>query len=84
MADGAGQPVQYGLLIFVDMAVAVGNAMGMEIGMVMLVVVVMGVAAFVCVVGHRLAPLSRVKHIFYSIPFFCVFRKPSRGISAQK
>ena len=84
MADGAGQPVQYGLLIFVDIAVAVGNAMGMEIGMVMLVVVVMGVAAFVGVVGHRLAPLSRVKHIFYSIPFFCVFRKPSRGISAQK
>ena len=84
MADGAGQPVQYGLLIFVDMAVAVGNAMGMEIGMVMLVVVVMGVAAFVGVVGHRLAPLSRVKHTFYSIPFFCVFRKPSRGISAQK
>ena len=84
MADGAGQPVQYGLLIFVDMAVAVGNAMGMEIGMVMLVVVVMGVAAFVGVVGHRLVPLSRVKHTFYSIPFFCVFRKPSRGISAQK
>ena len=84
MADGAGQPVQYGLLIFVDMAVAVGNAMGMEIGMVMLVVVVMGVAAFVGVVGHRLVPLPRVKHIFYSIPFFCVFRKPSRGISAQK
>ena len=82
VADGAGQPVQHGLLIFVDMAMTVGNAMGVEIGMVMLVV--MGVAAFVGMVGHRLAPLSWVKHIFYSIPFFCVFRKPSRGISAQK
>ncbi len=82
VTDGAGQPVQHGLLIFVDMAVAVGNAMGVEIGMVMLMLVV--AAAFVGMVGHRLAPLSRVKHIFYSIPFSCRFRKPSRGISAQK
>ena len=42
--------------------------MGMEIGMVMLVVVVMGVAAFVGVVGHRLAPLSRVKHTGFPPP----------------
>ena len=72
------------VMVVVVMVVVMVMVMVMVVIMVMLVVVVMGVAAFVGVVGHRLAPLSRVKHIFYSIPFFCVFRKPSRGISAQK
>ena len=83
VTDGAGQPVQHSLLIFVDMAVAVGNAMGMEVGMVMLVVVVAAAVVGVFgVVGHRLALLSQVKHTHLSIPFFCPFRKPSGGISA--
>ena len=51
MSDGTGQPVQHGFLILMDMRVTVGNAVGMEIGMVvnlraflvrMTVLVVMG------------------------------------------
>ena len=37
MSEGAGETVDYRLLIFVDMPVAVGNAMGMHIGMIVIV-----------------------------------------------
>ena len=38
MADGTGQAVYNGFLIFVNMSVGVGNPVGMEIGVVMFVV----------------------------------------------
>ena len=44
VTQGPGQPIDNGLLIFVNMAVAVGDAMGMQIGVVVFVIVV--------VVGH--------------------------------
>ena len=40
MADGAGQTVDHGLLIFVDMAVGMGNALGVFFLVAMMIVVV--------------------------------------------
>ena len=48
MPDGPGQAVDHRLLIFVNMAVGMGDPVGMEIGMVMLVVMRM---VMVMVVG---------------------------------
>ena len=60
MTDGTGQSIHHSLLIFVDMAVRMGEAMGVHIGMVMIVVMmVMMVFMFVGVIvvfshGYRL------------------------------
>ena len=39
MSDGPGQTVDDGLLIFVDMAVGVGDAVGVEVGVIVFMVV---------------------------------------------
>lgn len=41
VADGPGEPVENGFLVFVDMAVGVGNAMGVEIFVIVYMFVVM-------------------------------------------
>jgi hypothetical protein len=58
MADGPGQAVNYRLLIFMDMAVGMGNAVGMLIG----VVVVM--------VTHNIALLSYFSLLYRFSPHF--------------
>ena len=49
MADGPGQAVNDCLLIFVDMAVGVGDAVGVEVGVVVFLLLLMIVAMAVLV-----------------------------------
>jgi hypothetical protein len=46
VTDGSGKAVDDSFLVFVNMTVAVGNAMGMEIGMVVFVIMRMLVGHF--------------------------------------
>ena len=68
MADGTGQPVDDRLLILVDMAVGVGNAVGMHVGMVM----------FVGMVAHM--PTSFLCFSYHT-PFFPNFQPPMGVVS---
>jgi hypothetical protein len=68
MADGTGQTVQDGFLVFVDMAVAVGDTVLMQVRMVVLL-------------GHGMPPLIVDGDI---IPYFVETCKPPQGISLYK
>ena len=46
MADGPGQTIQHRLLIFMDMAVGMGDAVLVHIGMVMLVMILVMMMLF--------------------------------------
>ena len=72
MTDGPGQTVEHSLLIGVDMAVGVGDTVGVEIAVGMIVFVM---------VGHIPMLLSLFRHI---IPHFLLLRKPVGGIFPRK
>lgn len=69
VTDGAGKPVDYGLLIFVDMTVGVGDPVGMEIGMVMVVLVVMFVVVLVVMI---MFVFMGIRHGNSSLSFPCI------------
>ena len=73
MAQSPGQTVNDGFLVFVDVTMAVGNAVGVEIGMIL---AVFGMF-------HR-ADLSFRGKIYFIIPTFGLFRKPGWGILRRK
>ena len=70
MSDGPGQPVDDGLLVFVDMTVGMGDAVGVEVGVVVFMVVRMAVLMVVGVLvlvdfRHTLSSLYRSK-VYYT------------------
>ena len=67
VADGTGQPVDYGFLVFVDMAVGMGNAVLMQIGMVVIVAVFMVVGVFMALtMGMRMVQSGSLLFRFFS------------------
>jgi hypothetical protein len=68
MADGSGQAIDDRFLIFVDMAMAVGDAMLMLIFVIVLMLHIPGL------------PSS----FFAIIPYFAEKRKPRRGMEGRK
>ena len=64
MPDGPGQPVNDGLLVFVDVPVGVGDAVGVEVGVVVFVFLLMAVLMFVNF-RHTCPPLYRNK-VYYT------------------
>ena len=72
MSDCPGQTIDNCLLIFMHMAVMMGNAMGMHIGMFFVVVMVVSMAMF----AHVLPPLT----VLPIIPHFDGNCKPREGI----
>jgi hypothetical protein len=68
VADGTGKAVKNRFLIFVDMTVGMGNAVGVHIGMIVDVIVRM--------VGHK--PTSFC--VFLMIPYFMKTCKPPKGM----
>ena len=86
VADGPGQPVHHGFLIFVDMAVGMGDAVGMEIGMIMFLFVIVVMIMFVGVVGNMVfhgTDLPFLK-IWFIIPQKYPVCKPRGGIFPKK
>ena len=83
MTDGTGQTVHHRLLILMDVAMGMGNAVGMLIGVIVVMVmsvvmiVIMGMI-FLCL--HR-ACLLLFLHI---IPHFYPLRKPIGGLYRKK
>ena len=85
MADGPGQAVDYSFLIFMDMAMGMGNAVGMEPSMIvfmtMFVRMIMVMAMLVMMFSHKRPSLLRICLI---ILCFYLFRKPLRGMLSKK
>ena len=72
MADGPGKPVDHRFLVFVDMAVGMGDAVGVHIGMVVfMIMVVMMVVDMVC---H--GKPSRKRDFSYHTRFFSNLQAP--------
>ena len=64
MTDGPGQTIDHRLLILVDMAVRMGDAVGVHIGVIVFMLVVMFVIMVMIVV---------VVMMFHTCPSFCIF-----------
>ena len=71
MADGTGQPVHNGLLILVDVAVGMGQAVGVQVGVLLLG------QGFVNVIFHGSASFFKA---FPIITDFSPHHKPTGGI----
>ena len=82
MADGPGKPIDYRFLILMDMTVRMGDAVGVQKGMVMLVTMFMAmrmiVVMFVNMIFHM--PTS---FILYIISYFLRTCKPPGGMFSE-
>ena len=78
MPNGPGEPVDHGLLVFVDMTVGMGDSVGVEIGMIVLML--MGMFVLVEFVQVRSPPSDNP----VIIPRKGMGRKPHGGIFSEK
>ena len=78
VTNGTGKAVDHRFLIFVDMAMGVGDAMGVLIGVIVVFrVFVMMIMVMIVMITH-FSPSS--PSFFLIILFINKFRKPLRGI----